>query len=93
MAATPRRKLSTRGAVASMVVGTVSSLVLILLSPTVWVDLLHNKEAVFPLKNPGVITVPLSFLTAIVVSLLTPEPEAERGFVEAQHRMHVGPTS
>jgi cation/acetate symporter len=86
------RKLTTRGAVASMLIGTASSLLLIALSSTVWVDLLHHKDAIFPYKNPGVFTVPLSFAVAIVVSLLGPEPEAERGYLEAHHRMHVGPT-
>jgi cation/acetate symporter len=81
---------TTRGAVASMVVGTLSSLVLITLSPTVWTDLLGNAEAVIPLKNPGVITVPLSFVVAIVVSLIAPEPEAAAKFAEAQDRMHLG---
>ena len=81
---------TTRGAVASMVVGTLSSLTLITLSPTVWQDLLGNAEAVIPLKNPGVITVPLSFVVAIVVSLIAPEPEAAAKFAEAQDRMHLG---
>ncbi len=85
------KQLTTRGAVASMVTGTVSSVVLILLSPTVWKDLLHFEAAIVPLKNPGVITVPLSFLVAIIVSLAKPEPEAQVGFEAAQRRMHLGP--
>jgi len=86
------KRFTTRGAVASMITGTVSTLVLILLSPAVWKDLLHHPEAIQPLKNPGVITVPLSFLVGIVVSLSSREPEAEAAFAEAQHRMHFGPT-
>ncbi|MDQ3369454.1 MAG: sodium/solute symporter [Myxococcota bacterium] len=85
------RRFTTIGAVASMVTGTVSTLVLILLSPTVWKELLGNPEAIISLKNPGIITVPLSFAVAVLVSLATREPDAERGFDEAQHRMHVGP--
>jgi cation/acetate symporter len=85
------RRFTTRGAVASMVTGTASSLILITLSPTVWKDLLGNAEAIVPLKNPGVITVPLAFVVAIVVSLLSPEPEAAAGFDAAQRRMHLGP--
>lgn len=85
------RRFTTRGAVASMATGTLATLLLILLSPTVWRDLLGNPEAVFSLKNPGIITVPLAFLAGIVVSLAAREPEAERGFDAAQHRMHVGP--
>jgi cation/acetate symporter len=84
------KRLTTRGAVASMATGAASSVILIVLSPTVWVELLHNATPVIDLKNPGVISVPLAFLVAIVVSLAQREPESERGFVEAQHRMHVG---
>jgi cation/acetate symporter len=85
------RRFTTRGAVASMIAGTSSTLILILLSPTVWKDLLHNPEPILSLKNPGVITVPLSFLVGIVVSLSRREPAAETGFEAAQHRMHFGP--
>ena len=85
------KNFTTRGAVASMVTGTVSALVLILLSPTVWVDLLHNSSAVVPLKNPGIITVPLSFIVGIVVSLLAPEQSARDAYAAAHRRMHLGP--
>jgi cation/acetate symporter len=81
---------TTRGAVASMVTGTLSAVLLIFLSPTVQVDLLGQKEAFFPLKNPGLVTMPLSFFVGWVVSLLAPEPEASGRFAEVRHRMHVG---
>ncbi len=48
-----------------------------------WVDVLHNKEAIFPLKSPGLVTIPLSFVVAILVSLATPEAEAQRQHDEA----------
>ncbi|MFL5358769.1 sodium:solute symporter family transporter, partial [Archangium sp.] len=81
---------TTRGAVASMITGSVSAVLLIFLSPTVQVDLLGHKEALFPLKNPGIITMPLSFFVGWVVSLVSPEPEAARRYAEVKHRMHVG---
>jgi cation/acetate symporter len=86
------RRFTTYGAVASMAVGTATSVILIVLSPTVWVDLLGNASPVIALKNPGVISVPLAFVVGVVVSLVAPEPAAERGFADAQHRMHLGPT-
>ena len=85
------RRFTTKGAVASMITGTASTLLLILTSPTVWKDLLKNPEPLHSLKNPGVITVPLAFLVGIVVSLATREPEAEAAFPAAQRRMHFGP--
>ena len=59
-----------------MVAGTVVTLVLIYLSPTLQVDILGREAAWFPLKNPALVTIPLSFATGIVVSLLRPEPAA-----------------
>ena len=84
------RPFSTRGAQASMLVGTASALILIYLSPTVQIGVLGNSTAAFPLTNPGLITIPLSFAVGIVVSLLTPEPEAERKFADLEHRLHLG---
>jgi cation/acetate symporter len=85
------KRFTTRGAVASMLTGTLVSLVLITLSPTVWVDLLHNAKAISDLKNPGLISVPVAFLVGIVVSLVWPEGSAAEGFTAAQDRMHLGP--
>jgi cation/acetate symporter len=84
------KRFTTRGAVASMLTGTFSSLTAILLSPTVMVDIFHAESALMPLKNPGIITVPLSFLAGIVVSLRWPEPAALARFAETEARMHLG---
>jgi len=81
------RRFSTAGAVASMLTGTVSAIVLIALSPTIQVDLLHHERAIFPLKNPGLVTMTLSFAAGIVVSLLRPEVEAVARFAEVQRRV------
>jgi cation/acetate symporter len=81
------RPFSTKGAVASMVIGTASSLLLIFLSPVVFVDILKQPEAIFPLKNPGLVTVPLSFAVGIIVSLLTPEEGSNERFEAAEHRI------
>ncbi|RKH64485.1 sodium:solute symporter family transporter [Corallococcus llansteffanensis] len=81
---------TTRGAVASMLTGAFSAVLLIFLSPTVQVELLGHASAPFPLKNPGLVTIPLSFFVGWLVSLLSPEAEASRRFAEVQHRMHVG---
>ena len=77
------RRFTTGGAVASIWVGALSAIGLIVISPAVWVDVLHNKEAIFPLKSPGLVTIPLSFVVAILVSLATPEAEAQRQHDEA----------
>jgi cation/acetate symporter len=82
------RKFTTRAAQMSMLAGTFSSLLLIYLSPTIQIDILKNTSAWFPLRNPGLVSIPLSFLVAIVVSSMWPEPEAEARFAEVQQKVH-----
>ncbi|MEH2288091.1 sodium:solute symporter family transporter [Nostoc sp.] len=84
------RRFTTNGAVASMLVGTVSSLVLIYLSPTIQVTILKHASAPFPLKNPGLISIPLAFIVAIIVSLLSTEQLAVEKFAEVEDRIHIG---
>jgi cation/acetate symporter len=73
-----------------MLIGTVSTLALIYFSPTIQIDILQRGSAWFPLKNPALVTIPLSFLTGIVVSLLTSEKSALAGFAALERRMHLG---
>jgi cation/acetate symporter len=84
------KRLTTAGAQASMIIGTVSTLVLIYLSPTIQLDILKNAEAWFPLRNPGIVTIPLAFVVAIGVSLVRPVPSEERRFVELERQLHLG---
>jgi cation/acetate symporter len=66
------KRTTARGITASIFVGVTSSIGLILFSPTMYE--LYGKDpltAPFPLKNPGIVSIPLSFLTLIIVSLLT----------------------
>ncbi len=84
------RGYTTAGAVTSMAVGTALTLLLIYLSPTIQVDILQHDAAWFPLKNPALITMPLSFLAGIAVSLLAPEPAAVEGYLAVERRMHLG---
>jgi cation/acetate symporter len=83
-------RLTTGGAQASMIVGTLSTVVLIGLSPTIQIDILQNANAWFPLRNPGLITIPLSFVVAVGVSLLWPVPVEEERFRLAERRLHLG---
>ena len=84
------RRFNTAGAVSSILVGALLSVTLILLSPTVWVDLLHNSAPIFPLRNPAIVSMPASFLCAIVVSLMTREPDAEARFDDEKLRTYLG---
>jgi cation/acetate symporter len=68
------KKTTAKGISASIIVGIVSSLALIALSPELFTLYgLNPLDAPVPLNNPGIISIPLSFATLIVVSLLTPK--------------------
>ena len=84
------RRFTTRGAQVSMFTGTAVSLLLIYLSPAIQVDVLGNASPIFPLRNPGIISIPLAFLVAVVVSLVWPEPAAASGFSKLERRVHLG---
>ncbi|MFN8570544.1 MAG: sodium/solute symporter [Gemmatimonadaceae bacterium] len=84
------KRCTTQGVVASMVLGTGTTLLLIYLSPTIQVDILKHQSAWFPLKNPALVTIPLSFAIGIGVSLMTRDDAAAQGFEVMERRMHVG---
>lgn len=69
------KKTTAKGVAASIVVGMVSSLVLIMLSPTMYAYYGTGSEAPFPLDNPGIVSIPLSFVVLVAVSLAT-QPKA-----------------
>lgn len=70
------KRTTAKGIVASIAVGIVSSLALISVSPELFTLYgLNPLDALFPLNNPGIVSIPLSFFTLIAVSLLTPKRE------------------
>lgn len=71
------KKTTAKGIAWSIVVGIVSSIGLILFSPTMYEHYgLLPSDALIPLDNPGIISIPLSVLTLIIVSLYTQKKKA-----------------
>ncbi len=65
-------KTTSRGIASSIVVGILSSVIIILLSPSMYERYgLLKADAIIPFDNPAIISMPLSFIVLIVVSLLT----------------------
>jgi cation/acetate symporter len=70
------KRTTAKGIASSIIVGIVSSLGLIALSPELYTLYgLNPLDAPIPFNNPGIISIPLSFLTLVVVSLLTQKPK------------------
>ena len=95
------KRFNTLGAVAGLAVGLLTSIGLILVSPSLMaVDPptvtgtaarhLIQAKAWFPLENPGILSIPLGFISAIVGTLISSEATAEEKFNELLVRSITG---
>jgi cation/acetate symporter len=51
---------------------------------------LIQHAPIFPLENPGILSIPLGFIAAILGTLFTREPKAELRFAELSVRANTG---
>lgn len=79
------KRFNTKGAVGGLATGLLASLILISISPSVM-----KTNPIFPLENPGIISIPLGFLGAIIGTLLGREPAAEAKYDELNVRANTG---
>ena len=72
------QKTTKEGVIAAIIVGMVSSLGWILLSADTFKDVygLSGHPGFVPFSQPGIVTIPLGFLTLVLVSMMTRKPEA-----------------
>jgi cation/acetate symporter len=80
------RGTTTRGAVAGGLVGLISSVLLVVLSRTVWVAVFHFAAAPFSYDNPALFSMPLAFLSIWIFSVTdrSARAETERQAFDAQ---------
>ena len=71
-------KLTTRGATIGGSLGLFTAIILVILGPIVWVDILGFSEAIFPSKYPALISVSVAFISIIVISLLDKSGSAQK---------------
>jgi cation/acetate symporter len=72
-------KTTAKGIAWSIVTGILSSVLIIILSPTMWERYgLDKAAAPIPLDNPGIISIPLAVIVLVVVSLLTQKDNATK---------------
>jgi cation/acetate symporter len=71
------RGLTTRGALAGGGLGLAIAVTLIILGPTVWVEVLGNEKPVFPWMYPALFSMPIAFATTWLVSVLDRSATAE----------------
>lgn len=70
------RQLTTRGALLGGSMGLITAIVLVVLSPVVWVDVLHNATPIFHYKYPAIFSMPVAFFGIWLFSVLDRSPAA-----------------
>jgi len=61
--------LTTRGALFGGIAGLISSVGLVVLSPTVWVKIFGNPAAIFPYDHPAIVSMTLAFFVTWLFSV------------------------
>lgn len=88
------KRFNTTGAVSGMLVGLFSSLILVAISPNVWNPepgaAILVGEALFPLTNPGVVSIPLGFIAAFIGTILSSKKEDAKKFDEIVVKANTG---
>lgn len=86
------KKFTTAGAVWAILTGAFLAVGLIIISPTVWVDIFKNPKGseLFALKNPAIVSMTASFLVGYVVSLMTKDETAAQKFEDEKLRTYLG---
>jgi cation/acetate symporter len=86
------RRFNTTGAVTGVVVGVVSAIFLVVVSPKVWpgADSDTGSPIGWTLANPGIISIPLGFIGCWLGTVLSSERGAERTFHELHVRSETG---
>lgn len=86
------KKFNTTGAMAAMITGLVTALVLVVLSPNLWNPegtAIFTGTALFPLTNPAIISVPAGFLAGWIGSLVGAKSDA-RKYAEVTVKANTG---
>ncbi len=72
------KKTTAQGIISSILVGIFASVTLILISPDMWARYgLNPANAPMPINQPGIVSIPLSFIVLVVVSLLTAKKDTQ----------------
>ena len=80
------KNLTTYGAFVGGLLGLVTTISLVILSPVVWVDVFGFANAIFPYKYPALFSMTTTFLLVIFISKLdnTKQASSERNKFNAQ---------
>jgi cation/acetate symporter len=72
------KNCTTRGAALGGFLGLITAVVLTVLSKSVWVDVFHNKDAIFPYTSPALFSMTAGFVGIWLFSLMDNSERAQR---------------
>jgi cation/acetate symporter len=87
------KRFTTSGAVTGILVGLFGSLLLVVIGPNVMGPkglMFKGSEPLFPLENPGIVSIPLGFAAAWLGTMLSREPASEEMYEELRVRALTG---
>ncbi|STQ86101.1 cation acetate symporter [Helicobacter muridarum] len=87
------KNLTTNGVLYGGLIGLLTVLLLVILSPSVWVGVLHFDQAIFPYKHPAIFSIPVSFLAIYIISKIDNSNRAKidkSGFKSQDFRAQTG---
>ncbi|MEO1937493.1 MAG: cation acetate symporter [Sulfurimonas sp.] len=82
------KRLTTRGAVIGGSLGLATAVLLVILGPIVWVQILGNAEAIFPYKYPALFSVTVAFIGIWFFSV-TDKSESAKEEMEAFEAQYI----
>ncbi len=68
-------KLTTRGAMVGGWLGLLTAVILMILGPTIWVQILGHEKALFPYEYPALFSIAIAFIGIWVFSATDNSPE------------------
>ncbi|WP_267524608.1 cation acetate symporter [Campylobacter sp. MG1] len=71
------KNLTTKGAFIGGLIGLITVLILVILSPSIWVKSFGFDQAIFPYDHPAIFSMPLTFILIYIISKLDNSKRAE----------------
>lgn len=88
------KRFNTTGAISGMLVGLISAITIVAMSPNVWNPVAGQAifvgEPLIQLTNPGIISIPLGFLAAYVGTVLSSKKASQEKFDEILVKSNTG---
>ena len=87
------KNLTTNGVLYGGIIGLVCVLSLVILSPSVWVNVLGFENAIFPYNHPAIFSMPLTFIAIWAISKFDSSKRADedkKGFAAQDFRAQSG---